>query len=192
MEISESQSVNRTAPSLPLGNVQELASHNLKEIPSRYIRPEMQTDVVSVNESSQIPVIDLRKLEAGDAGYQTEMSKLHQACKDWGFFLLTHHGATSTIEKMKVDLQQFFKLPLQEKKIYAKLPNNPEGYGQALVFSDDHKLDWNDMLYIYSLPESSRNMRFWPNNPSSFRFVIPDFVPDDFINTRMSRIMYSF
>ncbi|CAI9095449.1 OLC1v1031403C1 [Oldenlandia corymbosa var. corymbosa] len=71
---------------LPVENVQQLASKALEEIPHRYIRPEIRKDEVSVNESSQIPVIDISKLVAGNTEYQTEMSKFHHACKDWGFF----------------------------------------------------------------------------------------------------------
>ena len=65
-------------------NVQALASKNLDEIPSRYLRPEAEVllDVVSAEDfSHQIPVIDMTKLVD-----QHELSKLHFACKEWGFF----------------------------------------------------------------------------------------------------------
>ncbi|MBA0835042.1 hypothetical protein Goarm_007352, partial [Gossypium armourianum] len=68
------------AGSLPVDNVQALASKNLKNIPSRYIRPEVEF-VVSIDESQQFPVIDMSQLDHDD-----EQKKLHQACKDWGFF----------------------------------------------------------------------------------------------------------
>lgn len=72
--------------SLPVENVQELASNNLKDIPRRYIRPELNPDEVSIDESSQIPVIDMSKLANDHVEYQNEMAELHQACKEWGFF----------------------------------------------------------------------------------------------------------
>ncbi|KAG4171453.1 hypothetical protein ERO13_A12G210100v2 [Gossypium hirsutum] len=153
------------AGSLPVDSVQALASKNLKNIPSRYIRPEVEFEVVSIGESQQIPVIDMSKLDRDD-----EQKKLHQACKDWGFFQLINHGiADEVIEKMKIDTQEFFKLPLEEKLAYAQLPNEIEGYGQTLVRSADQKLDWNDMLFLFPLPVPLRNMRFWPANPPSFR-----------------------
>ncbi|KAK8479721.1 hypothetical protein V6N13_073367 [Hibiscus sabdariffa] len=62
---------------LPVENVQALASKNLDNIPSRYIRPEIESDVVSADESLQIPVIDVSKLDHDD-----EQKKLHFACKD--------------------------------------------------------------------------------------------------------------
>ncbi|KAB2053931.1 hypothetical protein ES319_A12G220300v1 [Gossypium barbadense] len=154
------------AGSLPVDSVQALASKNLKNIPSRYIRPEIEFEVVPIDESQQIPVIDMSKLDHGD-----EQKKLHQACKDWGFFQLINHGiADELIAKMKIDTQEFFKLPMEEKMAYAQLPNEIEGYGQTLVRSADQKLDWNDMLCLFPLPVPLRNMRFWPTNPPSFSF----------------------
>ena len=83
--------------------------------------------------------------------------------------LINHGVAEEVIEKMKVDLQEFFKLPLEEKNAYARLPNGMEGYGQPYIFGQGRKLDWGDMFMLGSLPASQRNMKFWPENPSSFR-----------------------
>ncbi|KAL4324530.1 hypothetical protein GQ457_11G021290 [Hibiscus cannabinus] len=163
----ETQVLNREefGGSLPVENVQSLASKNLKDIPSRYIRPEVEFDVVSIDESFQIPVIDMSKL-----GHDDEQKKLHFACKGWGFFQLINHGVEDeVIEKMKTDIQEFFKLPLHEKMACAQVPNNIEGYGQAFVVSEDQKLDWGDMLFLLPLPVPLRNMRFWPTTPTSFR-----------------------
>ncbi|KAK8537906.1 hypothetical protein V6N13_096296 [Hibiscus sabdariffa] len=155
--------------SLPVENVQALASNNMKNIPSRYIRPEAEFGAVSMDESLQIPVIDMIKLDHDD-----ELEKLHLACKHWGFFQLINHGVPAEVmEKMKIDTQEFFKLPLEEKMVCAQLPNHIEGYGQVAVVSQDQKLDWGDMLFLLPLPAvPSRNMRFWPTNPPSFRETV--------------------
>ncbi|CAL9125214.1 unnamed protein product [Musa textilis] len=73
------------------------------------------------------------------------------------------------MEKMKADIVEFFKLPLEEKKAFAQLPNNLEGYGQAFVVSDDQKLDWADMMYLITRPLQSRNIDLWPSQPLTFR-----------------------
>ncbi|CAI9095461.1 OLC1v1031415C1 [Oldenlandia corymbosa var. corymbosa] len=169
------QGIGNIGFTLPVENVQELASKNTTDIPNRYIRPEMWADEVSVDESLQIPVIDMSKLATGNIGYETEMSKLHQACRDWGFFQLSNHGATTEIENMKVATQEFFNLPLEEKMLYAQQPGGLEGYGQAFVMSEDQKLDWCDMLFICPVPESRRNLNFWPNNPTSFRSTVEEY-----------------
>ncbi|CAI9095452.1 OLC1v1031406C1 [Oldenlandia corymbosa var. corymbosa] len=88
---------------------------------------------------------------------------------------LINHGATTEIETMKVAVQGFFKLPLEEKMVYEQLPGGLEGYGHAFVLSDDQKLDWNDILAIYAQPISERNMKFWPNNPTSFRSTLENY-----------------
>lgn len=45
--------------SLSVENVQALASNNLKEIPPRYLWPEMEYEEFSIEESLHIPVIDM-------------------------------------------------------------------------------------------------------------------------------------
>ncbi|XP_059656744.1 S-norcoclaurine synthase 1-like [Cornus florida] len=154
--------------SLPVDNVQTLASKKPKDIPNRYIRPEVELDIISVDESLRIPVIDMSKLP----GDTDELSKLHHACKDSGFFQLINHGVSEAIEKMKVVTEEFFKLPLEEKVAYAQPPNSIEGYGQAFVVSEDQKLDWGDMLFLLPLPITQRNMSLWPKTPTSFRSTL--------------------
>ncbi|KAE8657261.1 S-norcoclaurine synthase 1 [Hibiscus syriacus] len=164
--------------SLPVENVQALASKNLKNVPSRYIRPEVKLDVVSVDESLQVPVIDMSKLDDDDD--DDEREKFHLVCKDWGFFqllwmseaLMNHGVEDEVIEKMKMDTQDFFNLPLEGKMACAQIPNHIEGYGQAFVVSEEQKLDWEDMLFLFALPVPLRTMRFWPTNPPSFRLQI--------------------
>ncbi|XP_017972816.1 PREDICTED: S-norcoclaurine synthase 1 [Theobroma cacao] len=172
--------------SLPVENVQALASKNLKDIPSRYIRPEVEFDVIALDESLGIPVIDMSKL-----GHADELEKLHWACKDWGFFQLINHGVgDEVIEKMKIDIQEFFELPLEEKMACAQLPNNIEGYGQAFVVSEDQKLDWGDMLFLLPQPVPIRNMRFWPTIPSSFRETLEKYSMElQKVATHLMRLM---
>ncbi|KAG7955756.1 hypothetical protein I3843_11G088000 [Carya illinoinensis] len=158
---------------LPVENVQALASNNLKEIPPKYLWPEMEYEV-----------IDLGKLSGHQfTSPEDELEKLHLACRDWGFFQLINHGVPEElIEQMKTDTEDFFKLPLEEKKAYAQLPNNIEGYGQAFVVSEDQKLDWGDMLFILPQPIPQRNLRFWPSIPTSFR------APLDKYSTELQRL----
>lgn len=72
--------------SLQVENVQALASKDLNDVPPRYIRPERQSEQVLIDESLQIPVIDMSKLMDED-----ELMKLHLACKDWGFFQVFYY-----------------------------------------------------------------------------------------------------
>ncbi|GLT91187.1 hypothetical protein SLE2022_090870 [Rubroshorea leprosula] len=160
--------------SLPVQNVQALSAEKLEDIPAQYIRPELESDEVSIDESLQIPVVDMAKLVSDQfAGHDQELNKLHLACKDWGFFQLINHGVLDeVIENMKIDIQEFFKLPLGEKMGCAQEPNNLEGYGQAFVVSEEQKLDWGDMLFLLTQPVFIRNLKFWPTNPPSLRATL--------------------
>ncbi|CAN0908266.1 S-norcoclaurine synthase 1 [Linum grandiflorum] len=153
--------------SIAVANVQQLASISDDNVPIRYIQPELELDQVCNHDGShQIPVIDMTKLDADEE----ESAKLHSACRDWGFFQVINHGVTEEVmQKMYLDVQEFFNQPLQEKMSCAQMPNNVEGYGQAFVVSEKQKLDWGDMLFIIAQPVNGRSLRFWPTIPSSFR-----------------------
>ncbi|XP_062119481.1 S-norcoclaurine synthase 1-like [Humulus lupulus] len=157
--------------SLPVENVQELASKNQTKIPPRYVRPEAELDPISVLESLELPVINMTKLlDDRHPLHHDELAKLHLTCKDWGFFQLINHGVPEeVIENIKIDTEEFFNMPLEKKNDYAQKPNSLEGYGHAFVLSEEQKLDWGDMFYLQALPVSMRNMRSWPNQPISFR-----------------------
>lgn len=83
--------------------------------------------------------------------------------------LINHGVPEEVIEKTKIDIEEFFELPLDQKKAYAQLPNSIEGYGQAFVLSEEQKLDWGDMFFLNARPVAVRDMRFWPTHPTSFR-----------------------
>ncbi|KAK3016770.1 hypothetical protein RJ639_006443 [Escallonia herrerae] len=155
--------------SLPVENVQALASKNPEDIPLRYIRPEVESDEILDDGSLQVPVIDMNNLVMGQVGYYEELAKLHRACKEWGFFQLINHGASEAFEHMKVVTEEFFKLPLEGWLCTG------EGYGQAFVVSEDQRLDWGDMPFVLPLPASRRNMRFWPQNPASFKSTLEEY-----------------
>lgn len=83
--------------------------------------------------------------------------------------MINHGVSTELVERMKSDIVGFFNLPLETKRQFAQQPGQLEGYGQLFVVSEEQKLDWGDVLYLNTLPIDSRNLRFWPDVPSSFR-----------------------
>ncbi|KAJ0101801.1 hypothetical protein Patl1_04962 [Pistacia atlantica] len=71
---------------------------------------------------SEIPVINMQKL-ISEESMDSELNKLHFACKEWGFFQLVNHGVSSSIlEKVKKEIQEFFNLNMEEKKRYWQYP----------------------------------------------------------------------
>ncbi|KAK8568122.1 hypothetical protein V6N12_006686 [Hibiscus sabdariffa] len=72
------------------------------------------------------------------------------------------------MQKMKTIVVAFFKLPLIEEMKFAMAANDPQGYGQACVVSEQQKLDWCDIITLKTLPLPDKSSKFWP-------FSVPDF-----------------
>ena len=84
---------------------------------------------------------------------------------------LVNHGVSSSLlEKTKTEIQNIFKLPMEEKKKYWQNSEEVEGFGQAFVVSEEQKLDWNDILFLTTLPIHLRKPHLFPKLPSTFRF----------------------
>ena len=83
--------------------------------------------------------------------------------------LINHSVPDDVVEGMKASIQQFFQLSAETKKQFAQERGQLEGYGQLFVVSEDQKLDWADMLFLYAQPPKDRKMRFWPDQPTNFR-----------------------
>ncbi|KAJ4703752.1 2-oxoglutarate (2OG) and Fe(II)-dependent oxygenase superfamily protein [Melia azedarach] len=140
--------------SLAVPCVQEVAKESLNSIPPRYVRLDQDSPIISDNTClPQVPVIDMIRLQLSDDGddnfMDSELDKLHHACKEWGFFqLINHQVSNSLVEKVKEKL---------------------EGFGNAFVVSEDQKLDWGDMFYLTTLPIHLRKQDLFPKLPPSFR-----------------------
>ncbi|KAL4295671.1 hypothetical protein GQ457_12G024300 [Hibiscus cannabinus] len=158
--------VPKLGSSLLVPCVQELAKNTLKHVPPRYVRTDEDSPIVShTNLSPQVPVLDMQKLLS-----DRELEQLHHACKEWGFFQLINHGVSSSlVERMKMEVQELFNLPMEEKKKLWQKPDELEGFGQAFVVSEEQKLNWGDMFYMITLPPYLRKPHLFPNLPLSFR-----------------------
>ncbi|KAK8477347.1 hypothetical protein V6N11_029208 [Hibiscus sabdariffa] len=158
--------VSKLGSSLLVPCVQELAKKPLKQVPPRYVRTDEDSPIVShTSPSPQVPVLDLQKLSS-----EEELEQLHHACKEWGFFQLVNHGVSSELlEKVKMEVQQFFNLPMEEKKKLWQKPDEVEGFGQGFVVSDEQKLNWGDIFYMVTLPTYLRKPHLFPNLPLALR-----------------------
>ena len=78
---------------------------------------------------------------------------------------------TSTfLEQVREVSKQFFQLPKEEKTKYLRQPNDVEGYGNDVIFTEDQRLDWCDRVYLKMQPADQRRFKFWPENPKDFRY----------------------
>ncbi|CBI30790.3 unnamed protein product, partial [Vitis vinifera] len=100
----------------------------------------------------------------------SELEKLHSTCKEWGFFQLVNHGVSSSlVEKLKSEIGEFYKLPLEERIKYKMRPGDFEGYGLSPIRSEDQKLDWGDRFYMTTNPIHTRKPYLLPELPPSLR-----------------------
>jgi len=76
------------------------------------------------------------------------------------------------VEKVKLETQDFFNLPMSEKKKFWQTPQHMEGFGQAFVVSDEQKLDWADIFFMTTLPKHSRMPHLFPQLPLPIRFSL--------------------
>ncbi|KAJ6423813.1 hypothetical protein OIU84_024730 [Salix udensis] len=158
--------------SLAVPCVQDLAKKiSPTTVPARYLRLDQDPPIIISNDDAaslpQIPVIDLKRLISHD---ELELDKMDRACREWGFFQLINHGVDdSLVDKVKVGIQDFFNLPMEEKNKYWQRPEEMEGFGQAFVVSEEQKLDWGDMFYMITLPQHARKPHLFPELPQPFR-----------------------
>ncbi|KAI9186099.1 hypothetical protein LWI28_013774 [Acer negundo] len=101
---------------------QKLAKKPFTSVPPRYVHPDQDPPIISLDSSSpQVPVIDMQRLLSEDF-MDSELQKLDQACREWGFFqLINHEVSSSLVEKVKSETEKFFKLPMEDKRKYGQL-----------------------------------------------------------------------
>ncbi|KAI3897607.1 hypothetical protein MKW92_022150 [Papaver armeniacum] len=180
----ETTKLTKLGGSLLVPSVQELAKQSLAEVPARYIRDDQETlgDNVTVTSTidQSVPVIDLQKVLSPEPIIgELEMERLHSASKEWGFFQVVNHGVDHLlVEKVKTDIEGFFKLPMDEKKKFWQEEGDIEGFGQAFVHSEDQKLDWADMFYMLTLPKHMRKPRLFPKLPLPIRETLESYLSE--------------
>jgi len=76
------------------------------------------------------------------------------------------------LDKIKSEIQDFFNLPMEEKKKLWQTPAVMEGFGQAFVVSEDQKLDWADLFFLIMQPVQLRKRHLFPKLPLPFRFCM--------------------
>ncbi|OMO96757.1 Oxoglutarate/iron-dependent dioxygenase [Corchorus olitorius] len=158
--------------SLKVPSIQEIVRNDSKSIPERFIQEEKERPKL-VSDSPEIPVIDFSLLARGD---EDERRKLDLACKEWGFFQIKNHGiAKEVLDHIKTAAETFFELPIEEKNKYSMAENDIQGFGQVYVVSEEQKLDWNDMIYLKTLPVEIRNFKFWPLSCPGFKEALENY-----------------
>ncbi|KAL6546440.1 hypothetical protein OROMI_022161 [Orobanche minor] len=162
-------------------SVQEMVKKPIHEIPAHYLVDREPTVISSSSDNNSfapIPVLDMKKLLA-EEGENRRLEKFHSTCKDWGIFQLVNHGVDSSLlEKLKYEIQEFYKLPLEDRLRYRIRAGEVEGYGQKIVVSEDQKVDWADRFYMITNPIHRRKPHLMPQLPSSLRETLEAYISE--------------
>ncbi|VYS46333.1 unnamed protein product [Arabidopsis thaliana] len=158
--------------SILVPSVQEMVKEKtITTVPPRYVRSDQDKTEVDddFDVKIEIPIIDMKRL-CSSTSMDSEVEKLDFACKEWGFFQLVNHGIDSSfLDKVKSEIQDFFNLPMEEKKKFWQRQDEIEGFGQAFVVSEDQKLDWADLFFHTVQPVELRKPHLFPKLPLPFR-----------------------
>ncbi|KAG6692114.1 hypothetical protein I3842_10G096800 [Carya illinoinensis] len=160
----------------------ELIKKPLMTIPENYICPDQEPVLLGLSHDYKtslptVPTIDMEKLIIGETT-DIELDKLHLVCKAWGLFQLVNHGVSlSLLNKLNNEIEEFFKLPLEEKMKYKARPGDVEGYGRVPP-PKVQTLDWGDRFYMTISPIHKRKPYLFPELPSSLRNTLESYFSE--------------
>ena len=151
------------------------SSVSVDAIPPEFIRFEKEQPALTTcrGQIPQVPTVDFN-----DPDESNLIRLVAEASREWGMFQIVNHGIPSeVITDFQKAGKEFFELPQVEKEVYAKPADSKsiEGYGSKLQKEVEGKKAWNDHLFHIICPPSAINYQYWPKNPPSYRFEIPDF-----------------
>ncbi|KAL8485558.1 hypothetical protein ACS0TY_027738 [Phlomoides rotata] len=140
-------------------------------VPPEFIQPKNEQPRFTTFQGPaplSVPVVNL-----GVAETEKLVKEVVEASSKLGLFQVVNHGIPSeVIENLQRVGRQFFELPVEEKKAYAKDPESKsiEGYGSKL------RNRWVYHLYTKIWPPSAIDYRFWPKYPPDYREVIKEYA----------------
>ncbi|KAL2482735.1 2-oxoglutarate (2OG) and Fe(II)-dependent oxygenase superfamily protein [Forsythia ovata] len=159
--------------------VQELVENGI-QFSNRYSWEDANYGVIDMSAPfAEIPVIDISRLinSSSPSAMGEELDKLRSALSSWGYFQAINHGIeNSFLEEVREVAGQFFHLPMIEKQKYARETDQLDGYGNDMILFQNQTLDWNDRLFLSVSPENERKLKYWPENPQSFRRIMFEYT----------------
>jgi isopenicillin N synthase-like dioxygenase len=100
--------------------------------------------------NAQIPLLDLRRLDAGDAQRAAFLAELRAAAHGVGFFYVTGHGVdTLLLRDLMESARRFFSLP-EGDKLAIEMVNSPHfrGYNRVASERTRGQPDWREQIDI--------------------------------------------
>lgn len=129
-----------------------------------------------MTDTPALPVLDLSRLEAGEAERQAFLTDLRDAARTSGFFYLTGHGVTAAEFKAIFDLsRRFFALP-EAEKLSVQMIHSPQfrGYNRAGAELTRGAQDWREQ---YDFGPERPLLPLTPDSPPWARLQGPNLWP---------------
>ena len=98
----------------------------------------------------QIPLLDLRRFDTGEAQRTAFLAELRAAAHDVGFFYITGHGLDTELQRdLMESTRRFFSLP-EADKLAIEMVNSPHfrGYNRVAAERTRGEPDWREQIDI--------------------------------------------
>jgi isopenicillin N synthase-like dioxygenase len=119
--------------------------------------------------NSSVPVIDVARLTDSAV-----LRAIDEACRNWGFFQVIHHGIESeVIDALHSEIRAFFALSSEAKDRVERSADNPWGFYDRELTKNTR--DWKQIFDCG--PQHDWALRTpWPAEPPGFRPAVSTFV----------------
>ena len=116
-----------------------------------------------------IPTINLEEAESPGS----DLSRLDAACREHGFFLLSHHGLESAIEAMWAESRAFFAESSDVKRAVGRSEQVPLGYYDRELTK--RRRDQKEVFDFMQPREDGSDLNQWPEGRPEFRSAMEGF-----------------
>ena len=124
-----------------------------------------------MEEFTSVPVIDIQALInplATNNDKQIVVSQIFQACRSVGFFYITNHGVSTSLQDKILELsREFFSLPLEEKKLISNGKSSWRGFFPVGSELTSGKPDGKEGIYLGK--EFNGEINLFPERPSELK-----------------------
>lgn len=124
-----------------------------------------------------LPLLDLRRLDGTPEERAAFLTELRHAAREVGFFYLSGHGVSETLEAAVRDIsRRFFALP-EAEKLKVQMIHSPHfrGYNRAGLELTRGRPDWREQFDVHSEREA---LPIGPDTPPWARLQGPNLWPD--------------
>ncbi|HEY9626704.1 MAG TPA: 2-oxoglutarate and iron-dependent oxygenase domain-containing protein [Coleofasciculaceae cyanobacterium] len=130
------------------------------------------SSILTSASNSQIPIIDFAPYNQGSAAERQQVvEQIYAACHEMGFMYLLNSGISKSLfDRLLIQSQQFFDLPIALKQQVARSPETNCGYVGFQKERLDAAKPW-DLKEAFNVGIHA----LWPSQPEEFQAVVSEF-----------------